>query len=207
MFRPQSATSRQEAEMASKSLRQLQSGQELEPIERLRLMCLSRGATGILGLGRMFSKNLNFEEFSTGMKESGMDLSEEETKELFNKFDTNGDGSINMEEFLVHLRPPLNDTRKKVIDEAFQKMDKTGDGEITIDDLKNVYNVKYSSRYITGEDTEESILTKFLENFETGATKDGKVTKEEFFNYYAAISASIDNDGYFDLMMRQAYRL
>nr|CAI5820144.1 unnamed protein product [Callosobruchus analis] len=118
MFRPQSATSRQEAEMASKSLRQLQSGQELEPIERLRLMCLSRGATGILGLGRMFrrmdedgSKNLNFEEFSTGMKESGMDLSEEETKELFNKFDTNGDGSINMEEFLVHLRVRLENTK------------------------------------------------------------------------------------------------
>lgn len=74
----------------------------------------------------------------------------------------------------------MSESRMKVIDEAFKKMDRTGDGVITIDDLKNVYNVKSNSRYISGEDTEESILKKFLNNFEQDATKDGTVNKTNY---------------------------
>lgn len=60
MLRPQSSSSRQENEMASKSLRELQAlGSSADPVQRLRLICLSRGATGILGLGRYDQNYLN----------------------------------------------------------------------------------------------------------------------------------------------------
>lgn len=70
----------------------------------------------------------------------------------------------------------MPECRKRVVEQAFEKFDKTGDGEITIDDLRGIYNVKCHPRYISGEESEETILNKFLENFEQGATKDGHVS-------------------------------
>ncbi|XP_037943671.1 calcyphosin-like protein [Teleopsis dalmanni] len=154
------------------------------------------------------SKTLNQEEFTIGIREFGLDASGEEIKDMFKSFDEDGSGSISMTEFLLKLRPPMPQCRLDVIDEAFGKMDRNGDGVITLVDLKNVYSVKEHPKYQSGEMTEDEILTNFLHNFEGGrGNLDGKITREEFINYYAALSASIDNDEYFDLMMRRAYRL
>ena len=44
-------------------------------------------------------------------------------------------------------------------------------------------------------------------NVMNGAKADGKVTPDEFIEYYTNISANIDNDAYFDLMMTNAWNL
>lgn len=74
----------------------------------------------------------------------------------------------------------MSESRVKVIEECFNKLDKDEDGQLTMADLRKVYNVKDNSRYISGEDDEETILKKFLDNFEDEKTTDGFVS--DFIN-------------------------
>ena len=45
---------------------------------------------------------------------------------------------------------------------------------------------------------------QFLQNF-NDKNGDGKISRDEFNEYYAAVSADIDRDDYFVLMMQQAW--
>jgi hypothetical protein len=44
-------------------------------------------------------------------------------------------------------------------------------------------------------------------NIQTGDRPDGRITLDEFIEYYTNISASIDNDEYFALMMNNSWNL
>ncbi|XP_058851654.1 calcyphosine-like b isoform X1 [Acipenser ruthenus] len=218
-------TARHDREMSVNAKKQL--SQCSDPIEKLRLQCLARGSSGIKGLGRTFkimdddnNRSLDFKEFLKGLNDYGVMIEKEDAMELFRKFDRDGSGMIDFDEFLITLRPPMSNTRKEVIMQAFRKLDKTGDGVITIEDLRGVYNAKYHPKYQNGEWTEDQVFRTFLDSFDSPYDKDGKdclkaavsyyslhVTKEEFINYYSGVSASIDNDVYFIVMMKNAWKL
>jgi len=152
------------------------------------------------------NRQISLSEFRNGITDYGCILSREEIETIFNKFDTDGSGSIDFDELLYNIRPPMNEKRRRLVVMAFQKLDKNKDSVITIDDLKGVYDVRQHPKYQSGEWTEDEVLLKFLDTFESDGDR-GTITGEEFMNYYSGVSASIDHDGYFDLMMRKSWKL
>lgn len=107
--------------MVNKSRRALVNGQPRDHIEKLRLMCLARGATGIMGISRAFrrmdddeNKTLSLEEFTKGLRDTGLDLSDEEAAEVFQELDRDQSGALNMSEFLIAIRVSKSEESRRI---------------------------------------------------------------------------------------------
>lgn len=188
-------------------------------IEAIRAKLRSRGARTSIGIQRQFkiadddrSGKLNFYEFWKAMNDFGTGISEDEGKVAFDAFDRDGSGEIDYDEFIRTVRGEMNQFRVGFVKQAFDKLDKDKNGQVEIDDVKGVYNAKHHPDVLQGKKTETEVLGEFLETFETHHNiktgyYDHIVTWEEFVEYYNHISANIDNDQYFELMITNAWKL
>jgi Ca2+-binding EF-hand superfamily protein len=147
------------------------------------------------------------------MQDYMLGFSENEISRLFGHFDYDRSGLIEYDEFLRMIRGPMNANRKRIVMQAFDVMDKDGSGQIDINDIRGVYKADKHPDVMSGKKTEAQILQEFLETFETAhnmrnsETPDNVVDKDEWVEYYNNVSASIDLDEYFSLMMTNAWNL
>lgn len=181
--------------------------------ERILTLCRERSGNGLRGLKIMFkaidrdrNKSVDPTEFKYAMRDYGIPISDDEVSAVVKYFDTNRDGKISFDEFLRAVRGDLNDRRLEMVHMAYDVLDKSGDGLVTIDDIMMVYDASFHPDFQSGRKTKEEVLREFMQVWETHKT-DGIVTKEEFEDYYKDISASIDSDDYFELMIRNAWHI
>ena len=152
------------------------------------------------------NKQIDKDEFKTGLAEWGVSLTSAETATLMTYVDADGSGTINIDEFLVALRGGLSKNWLPVVQAAFKKFDKDGSGQITKKDLYDVYSVEKHPKFISGEMSKDQIFNKFLTKF--GDTNDdGIITYDEWLINYCKLSANIDNDEHFNLMMKNEWKL
>lgn len=183
-------------------------------IEKIKKEMAARGSGGFVGLQRRFrimdddgSKSLNLAEFKKAMKELKLDLSESDLRMLFKYFDKDDSQTIDFEEFIQGVRDPLNERRLNLVHRAFGILDKDASGIVDAREIATMYDASKHPEVIAKRKTANQVLKEFLETFDVGGVKDGQVTREEFVNYYANISASIENDDYFTLMICNAWRM
>lgn len=84
---------------------------------------------------------------------------------------------------------------------------------VEIADVAQIYSAAKNPAVLEGRKTEDQVLAEFLETFEmhhnliNNDTPNNEVTLEEFLEYYNNVSASIDDDSYFEVMMDGSWNL
>lgn len=181
--------------------------------QRILTLCQERSGNGIRGLKLMFkaidrdrNNSIDPTEFKYAMRDYGIPITDDEVSAVVKYFDTNKDGKISFDEFLRAIRGDLNERRTEMVHLAYGVLDKSGDGLVTIEDIMIAYDATYHPDFQSGRKTKEEVLREFMTVWETHK-KDGIVTKAEFEDYYKDISASIDSDDYFELMIRNAWHI
>ena len=210
-----------EKEENNKNDNYIQMDKSLPIIEKLRKVISKRGTRGIMSIRREFmiadndnNKTVDINEFRKFCHDYRIPLNQNEIQTLFSELDRNRNGKIDYEEFLRGVVGEMNDRRRKIVLQVFNVFDKNQNGVIEMDDIRENYNAKFHPDVQSGKKTEEEVLAEFLDTFEyqfsllnDGKNKDGKITMEEFLEYYNNISMSIKDDDYFEEMIKSVYNL
>lgn len=116
-------------------------------------------------------------------------------------------GYILVHDFFAFLVDTLNARRKAVVDAAFDRLDAACSGSVSIEQLKGAFDPRGHPLVLRAERSEEEALAALLAHFDATRNPDGRVTRVDFERFYAAVSASISDDDFFDVMMRVSWRL
>jgi len=180
----------------------------------LRESLKEHGASGIFGLARKFkiadddgSGSIDLSEFTKVISEHAFAWTPAQIKSVFDLFDKDRSGTISFNEFLHGVKGPMNERREQLVLMAFEVLDADKSGTIEVSDVEDKYDATKHPDVIAGKRSTQEVLREFLDTFDGSENKTGKISPAAFCEYYSHLSSSIDNDDYFELMIRNAWHI
>ena len=195
---------------------------EISPIDIFRTAIKKRGIRGIMAMRRAFmiadendSKTLSLPEFIKFCHDYRMPITGKEINILFEEFDKNKNGQINYEEFISAFTGDMCERRKRLITILFETFDKNRKGFVDLDDIRNAYNPINHPDVLSGKRTEDEVLAEFLDNLQYHFSllksdkeqENNKINFEEFLEFFNYISAGIEDDEYFEIVIKGGFNL
>eukprot|EP00996_Jenningsia_fusiforme_P000498 NODE_1438_length_1530_cov_75.444294_g1299_i0.p1 GENE.NODE_1438_length_1530_cov_75.444294_g1299_i0~~NODE_1438_length_1530_cov_75.444294_g1299_i0.p1 ORF type:complete len:464 (+),score=75.29 NODE_1438_length_1530_cov_75.444294_g1299_i0:100-1392(+) len=179
-----------------------------------RLLIRRGGRDGIRMLARQFRVDpsdssqicANREAFEAVLAECGVVLTASELDTLYDHFNVAGDQSVGVLEFLAALRGQVPPRRRAWITRTWRSLPKSA-GAVPLETLHGQFQADRHPDVLAGRVATDEIVSAFQESFNYETCPDGQITKEDFESHYAGVSAGIDSDEHFALMMNNVWRL
>ena len=93
------------------------------------------------------------------------------------------------------------------VHQAFDQIDKKKENIVDPQDIITSYDVGLHPDVLRGRRTESEVMKEFLDTFDVGGTHSGKVTREEFVQYYSNISFSVNDADYMEFIIRSTWHV
>mmetsp|Transcript_90810 Transcript_90810/g.177670 ORF Transcript_90810/g.177670 Transcript_90810/m.177670 type:complete len:511 (+) Transcript_90810:52-1584(+) len=152
---------------------------------------------------RMLSTGkIDREDLKTCLLDWGIQTSFHYLDTIIDMCDVSRVGLIDLNEFLEVLRGPLSDRREGILQDVYQALDTQKERVVSMEEVKKNFSGEAHPLVTIGGMTHADALDHMLKYFEVKGKLPPKLTFEKFRNYYADLSATIDDDYYFEDILR-----
>lgn len=114
-------------------------------------------------------------------------------------------GLVDFREFIGLVRGRMSDTRMETLNSVYSSLVTNHQGNVLLDQAAKRYDGRnhplVGRRGLRPEET----LLHFIEYLEYNGRSSVVITRETFFNYFADLSAAVDDDEYFDAVIRSLW--
>eukprot|EP00825_Cyclidium_porcatum_P038950 TRINITY_DN4622_c0_g1_i3.p1 TRINITY_DN4622_c0_g1~~TRINITY_DN4622_c0_g1_i3.p1 ORF type:complete len:228 (+),score=57.57 TRINITY_DN4622_c0_g1_i3:166-849(+) len=138
-------------------------------IQKVKYMLIQKGSLGFRNLKKIFqemdkdgSGTLDADDFRWGLKNYGLQFTDQECKILLNEFDKNKNGVIEFSEFISILRGQLSSERKNIVEAAYKKIQQVLKNNVKIDGIAKLYDVVKHPEVQKGQKTEQQEFKEFV---------------------------------------------
>ena len=155
-------------------------------------------------------KTITYQDFHNSILETNINIDTNSIFDFYNSLDLCDLNVISTDEILRIIRGNLSEERKMIIIEAFAKIDFNRKGFTEITYLKSIYNSSEHPEVKMGRKTENEIFGEFVYTFDIFINYKEKTSQcsfEDFIEYYSGISASIENNQYFNDMIEGVWNM
>ena len=142
------------------------------------------------------------------LSSNGLHMSTHDIDILTSHFDVDGLGHMNIEAFILGMRGSLNARRLSIVEKAFNTIAEDGEGWATVEGATEMLNVDMMPEVRRGTLTPIEGAKEFVRRLEgTTGIAGGKITKEEFVDYYSWLGCSVIDDDTFVGLVETAWRV